>query len=171
MTFVVLPASIPEIREVYDAYFAAFEGELVTEVLFPWDVNNNEFREGHTNHTLGYWHKDNVQYTFKCIDTESGEIVGMSLWDVYWRERSEDERRLPAVDWLQGQQKERAQKFIQAFWEKKEALVGGKKHVCKLIPIRYGQCSLLALHRLSCGCCTPKISETRSWFYADKAWH
>lgn len=132
MGFIVLPASIPDIRKVYDVYFAAFDGELVTQVLFPWDLHDEEFRKGHATHTLDYWHKDNLQYTYKCIDTDTDEIVGMSLWDFHWKERTEEQRKLPTVDWLAGEQKERAKQFIEAFWQRKEELVGGRKHVCKL---------------------------------------
>lgn len=132
MTFVVLPATIPDIEEVYDVYFEAFKDELVTEILFPWDITDKEFRTGHTKHTLDYWHKDALQYTYKCIDVESGKIVGMSLWDVNWKEKDASERELPSVDWLQGVQKERAQEFIRAFWQRKEEAIGGKEHVCEL---------------------------------------
>lgn len=131
MGFVVLPASIPDIRKVYDVYFAAFDGELVTQILFPWDIHNEEFRSGHTTHTLEYWHKDNLQYTYKCVDTDTDEIVGMSLWDFHWEERSQEQRKLPAVDWLEGEQKKRAEEFIRAFWQRKEELIGGRQHVCK----------------------------------------
>lgn len=151
MGFVVLPASIPDIREVYDVYFAAFDGELVTQILFPWDIHNQEFRQGHTDHTLGYWKKDKLQYTFKCIDTDTNRIIGMSLWDFHWSERSKDGRKLPLVDWLEGSQKERAQDFIRAFWERKEDLVGGKRHVCESRNEHYR--SALTAHRLSCRCC------------------
>jgi hypothetical protein len=130
MGFLVLPASIPDIRKVYDVYFAAFENEIITRILFPWDVKDEEFRKGHAAHTLDYLHMDNLQYTCKCIDTDTGDIVGMSLWDVHWRERTEPAAK-PTVDWLQGAQKERAEGFIVPFWEKKEQVLGGRRHVCK----------------------------------------
>jgi hypothetical protein len=131
MVFAVLPCTIPDIAEVYDVYFTAFEGEPVAEILFPWDVNNEEFRKGHTAHTTDYWHRDNLQYTFKCIDTDTGEIVGMALWDIHWKQRSQEERKKPSVDWLKDQQKERAEGLILPLWEKKEELLGGKPHVCE----------------------------------------
>ncbi|KAK5076778.1 hypothetical protein LTS08_005949 [Lithohypha guttulata] len=136
MGFIVLPASIPDIRLVYDVYFAAFDGELVTQILFPWDIHNEDFRKGHAAHTLDYWQKDKLQYTYKCVDTETDKIVGMSLWDYHWKERSDEERKLPAVDWLQGEQKDRAEEFIRAFWQRKEELIGGKRHVyCHVVAV------------------------------------
>lgn len=152
MAFVVLPASIPDIREVYDVYFEAFKDELVTEILFPWDVEDTEFRDGHTKHTLDYWHKDTLQHTYKCVEIQTGKIVGMSLWDFHWKQRESSERELPAVDWLQGDQKTRAQEFIRAFWQRKEDLIGGSPHVCKLLTLRDVN---LILSRLSCRCCAP----------------
>lgn len=130
MGFVVLPPTIPDIRQVYDAYFAAFKDSFITRVLFPWDVTNEEFRKGHTAHTLDYWHKDNVQYTCKCIDTDTDQIVGMGLWDVHWKERAKPPEK-PAVDWLEGSQKQKAEDLILPLWEAKEELLGPSRHVCK----------------------------------------
>jgi hypothetical protein len=134
MGFLVLPASIPDIRKVYDVYFAAFENEVITRILFPWNIEDEEFRKGHAAHTLDYWHKDTVQYTCKCIDTDTNEIVGMALWDVHWKEREEPAVK-PSVDWLQGTQKERAEGFIVPFWEKKEQVLGASRHVCESISL------------------------------------
>lgn len=108
MSFVGLPASIPDIHAVYDAYFAAFDGDLITQILFPWDIHNEDVRKGHAEHTLEYWERDKLQYTFKCVDTDTDQIVGMSLWDFHWKERSYEECKLPPVDWLEGEQRHRA---------------------------------------------------------------
>ena len=35
MVFLVLPALVPDISEVYDVYFAAFKDNAVTKALFP----------------------------------------------------------------------------------------------------------------------------------------
>ena len=108
MGFVVLPALIPDIPKVYDAYFAAFKGDLIADILFPGEVDD-AFRQGHTVHTIEWWHKSTTQHTFKCLDTDSGDVVGMAIWDVYWRERGRGEEwKRPAVNWLQGREMERA---------------------------------------------------------------
>jgi len=50
MSFVVLPALVTDISDVYDAYFAAFKQNAVTRALFPsateTDLTNSdsEFR-------------------------------------------------------------------------------------------------------------------------------
>lgn len=130
MGLIVLPATIPDIPKVYDTYFAAFKDELILKILFPGGIDS-EFRQGHSAHTLKYWHEDNLQYTFKCIDTDTGEILGMALWDVFWHERSADELKKPTIGWLEGEQRERAEKLVTPFWEKKQKYWGGRKYVCK----------------------------------------
>ena len=130
MGLAVLPALIPDITKTYDAYFAAFKGEVILDILFPIGITD-AFREGHTAHTRDYWGKSDVQYTLKCVDTATGEIVGMALWDVYLRERPESEWKNPGVTWLEGKEKERAEALLNPLWEKKEKLWGGRRHVCK----------------------------------------
>ncbi|KAI1959268.1 hypothetical protein LOZ58_004539 [Ophidiomyces ophidiicola] len=139
MSFVLLPALIPDIPKVYDAYFAAFKGdpmgEIMLNILFPGGITE-EFRKAHTAGTLSYWHTSGVQYTVKCVDTDSGEIVGMALADVYLHERSESERQKPVVSWLQGEEKERAEKVLYPLWEIREKLWGARRHIyCHVIAI------------------------------------
>ncbi|KAI1916586.1 hypothetical protein LOZ65_005220 [Ophidiomyces ophidiicola] len=139
MSFVLLPALIPDIPKVYDAYFAAFKGdpmgEIMLNILFPGGITE-EFRKAHTAGTLSYWHTSGVQYTVKCVDTDSGEIVGMALADVYLHERSESERQKPVVSWLQGEEKERAEKVLHPLWEIREKLWGARRHIyCHVIAI------------------------------------
>ncbi len=132
MGLIVLPALIPDIPAVYDSYFAAFKGDLILEVLFPSGIDA-AFRAAHTAHTIDWWHKTELQHTLKCIDTETGAIIGMAIWDVYWRERSEDEWMLSdkGVTWLEGKEKERAEGLLMPLWEKREKLWGGRKYICK----------------------------------------
>lgn len=166
MGFLVLPASIPDIRQCYDTYFAAFADSVILKILFPWDVTTEEFRAGHTAHTLDYWHKDTTQYTCKCIDTDTGEIVGMGLWDVHWKDREGGPVKT-AVDWLQGAQKERAEALIIPMNEKKESVLGPVKHVCKL-KSAFGIHEEANNHGLPHHRCTSKASETRCWSIAHQ---
>jgi ribosomal protein S18 acetylase RimI-like enzyme len=81
-----------------------------------------------------YWSTDSTQYTLKCVDTETGKIVGMALWDIYltpskWR-RSE-------LFWLSGQERERADALIQPLWNAREML---------WLDERYLYCHILAVH-------------------------
>ncbi|PVI04082.1 acyl-CoA N-acyltransferase [Periconia macrospinosa] len=94
MSFVVLPALIPDITDVYSTYFAAFAEDPITRALFPdttpEDLQNpeSEFRKSHTKHTLSYWHTSSTQYTLKCVSTSSSAtttapFAGMALLDIY----------------------------------------------------------------------------------------
>lgn len=130
MTLLALPATISDISSIFDVYFSAFKNEVILPIIFPAGITP-EFRKAHTEHTLQWWHTATQQFFFKCIDTETDEVVGMAIWDVFWKERSEDERRVPGVDWLSGKEKERAEAFLRPFWERKEKLLGGNKFVCK----------------------------------------
>jgi hypothetical protein len=136
MVLAVLPALVPDIRRVYDAYFAAFKnermGQLMLQILFPGGMTDSEhFRKAHAQGTLDYWHKSDVQYTFKCVDTQTSEIVGIALGDIYLRERSEEERKNEGVPWLQGEQRERAERVLNPLWEMREKLFGGQRYICQ----------------------------------------
>jgi hypothetical protein len=133
MPLIVLPATIPDIPAIYDVYFAAFDGQLITEILFPQGTKSEEFRTAHSAGTLQWWHTAGLQHTFKCIDTATGEIVGMAIWDIFWRERTDQERQRPVVSWLEGEERKRAEAFLTPFWEMKEKFLGRKRHVCKWI--------------------------------------
>lgn len=137
MGFVTLPALIPDIPRVYDVYFAAFKadpmGAIMLDILFP-DGITDEFRKAHTAGTLAWWHTSKVQYTWKCVDTEADEIIGMGLADIFLSERSEEERKNPGIGWLQGAAKERAEKVLNPLWEMREKLFGGRPYICMSTP-------------------------------------
>lgn len=132
MVLVVLPALIPDIPRIYEIYFQAFDnddmGRLMTEILFPSGVDT-EFKKAHAAATLAYWHTSSSQFTFKCIDTETGEIVGMCLADVVVK--PEENRVNPGVEWLEGEQRARAERILTPLWEAREELLGNQPHICK----------------------------------------
>jgi hypothetical protein len=132
MMFVVLPATIPEIRQCYDVYFEAFKHSVVRRILFPGDIEGEEFRAGHAAHTLEHWHKDNAQYTCKCVDTDTNEIIGMALWDVFPKNRMGG-ASIPAVDWLEGEDKKRAEALLAPVTEHKRMLLGPSQHLCECL--------------------------------------
>ncbi|KAK1458987.1 acetyltransferase [Colletotrichum melonis] len=142
MGLTVLPALIPDIPQVYDAYFAAFKGSVILDILFPTGIDE-AFREGHTKHTVEYWHKTSTQYTIKCVDVETGEVVGMALWDAFLKERTPEEYRSPGAVWLQGEQRARADELINPLSAAKEKLWAGRKYVLKPEHQRKGVGALL----------------------------
>ncbi|KAH8885539.1 hypothetical protein GQ53DRAFT_356382 [Thozetella sp. PMI_491] len=134
MVYAVLPALVPEIPKVYDVYFAAFKneamGNIMLDVLFPdQDISSEEFRKGHTEATRNYWGVSSVQYTYKCVDTDTGDIVGVILGDIYVSPRSEEERKNYGVPWLEGDKRERAEKVLNPLWEAREKLFGGRPYI------------------------------------------
>ncbi|PGH19364.1 hypothetical protein AJ80_04004 [Polytolypa hystricis UAMH7299] len=138
MGLTVLPATLSDIPSIYDTYFAAFAGEPILSILFPnQDVTSPSFRTAHSAHTAQYWQTLTVQHTLKCVDTVTGQIVGMATWDVYWREKTDEERKVPKAEWLEGKDRERAEEFLTGFWEAREKVLAGSKHV---------YCMVLATH-------------------------
>ncbi|PGH15518.1 hypothetical protein AJ80_05535 [Polytolypa hystricis UAMH7299] len=132
MGLVILPALIPDIKKVYEIYFSAFHneemGHIMLDIMFPNGISD-EFKEEHAKGTLSYWHSSPVQYTYKAVDTDIDEIVGMALIDILIKGRTEEERKYQGVTWLEGEQKDRAEKVLYPLWEVREKLLGGQPHI------------------------------------------
>ncbi|KAK9422937.1 hypothetical protein SUNI508_04604 [Seiridium unicorne] len=131
---VVLPALIPDIKKVYDVYFTSFLNEkmarLMVNIIFPGGVMDSEdFRQNHTAGTLAYWHSADSQYTFKCVDNHSGDVMGMALGDILLRERPAEERKFTGIPWLDGEDRVRAEKVIGPLAEMREHLFAGARHI------------------------------------------
>jgi hypothetical protein len=142
MGYIILPALVPDIQRVYELYFAAFDndemGRLMTKILFPSGITD-EFRKAHTTSTLEWWNHCTYQYTVKCVDTETGDIVGMALGDIFFKERPKEERQNPGCLWLQGKERERADSILNPLWEAKEQVLGGMPHLCTCCAPRRNQ--------------------------------
>lgn len=125
----------------------------MVEVLFPNGISEgDEFRKAHAEATLKHWHQSTNQHTFKCVDSETGEIVGMGLGDTVFRERSEEERRNTGISWLKGKEKEKAEKILTPLWDVRERLWAGRRHICELTSclFLYTWLFFLANHFLDC---------------------
>lgn len=125
-----LPGLIPDIKNIYDVYFEAFRGEPILDILFPTGIDD-KFRDLHTQGTSEYWKQSKVQYTIKCVDSMTGEIVGMGLWDVLIEGRSQAEIEDPGVTWLEGKERERAESVLGPLWEKRRQIMGKTPHICE----------------------------------------
>lgn len=142
--------------------------QLMLEILFPGGITE-EFRAAHTVNTLAFWNVCSYQYTMKCLDVESGEIVGMMLGDMYVKERTPEERKNFGVPWLEGADRERAEKILTPLWEVKEKLWGGRPYICNKLPkpglrslrsfmissIPSGKMTELTTYRCPCCSCQP----------------
>ncbi|KAK3493465.1 hypothetical protein B0T13DRAFT_52676 [Neurospora crassa] len=134
MPFAVLPALIPDIKPLYDTYFSAFtadpDGRKILEILFPDGYTSDEFRKAHTEGTLAWLHKAESQYTWKCVDVATGEIVGMALCDVFINpKKTKEERAYPGIPWLAGEQRERADQILGPLCEAREKVMGGGAYI------------------------------------------
>ncbi|KAL5116375.1 hypothetical protein ACEQ8H_005723 [Pleosporales sp. CAS-2024a] len=139
MGFVVLPALVPDISAVYDVYFAAFKDNAVTKALFPSATaadmtdSGSAFRKAHTAHTQQYWPTDATQYTLKCVDSQTGQIVGMALWDIYL---TTSQWRRGDISWLSGHQREHAEALISPLWHAREKLWLHQKYIyCHVVAV------------------------------------
>ncbi|KAI0125111.1 hypothetical protein BJ170DRAFT_488689 [Xylariales sp. AK1849] len=122
----VLPALIPDIKLVYDVYFEAFKDEKIMEFIFPSGIE----RQAHTHGTTLWWHADRNGYTIKCVDADTGAIVGMATWEVFWRPGKAEAWTKPAgADWLQGSDKKKAERVLMPTWNMRDKLFGRRKHV------------------------------------------
>lgn len=135
MAYAILPALVPDIEKVYDVYFAAFKGDkmgnMMVDLLFPGGTDSKDFRTKHTADTLAWWNSCGVQYTYKCIDTKTGEIVGMALGDILFHERTEAEREFHSIPWLEGEQRLKADAVLKPLHDAREKLFGARPHICK----------------------------------------
>ena len=132
MSFVVLPATLADVRDVYDVWFASFKGQLILDLLYPGtDLDDEAFRKIHADGTLEYWKGLELEHTLKCVDTATGRIAGMATWQVCWRERTAAERAKPWIGWLEGEQRERIEEFLGLLWERREKWIAEKRHVCR----------------------------------------
>jgi ribosomal protein S18 acetylase RimI-like enzyme len=69
----------------------------------------------------------------KCVDSETGKIVGMALWDVYL---TPSDWSKGEIGWLQGQEKERAEALIGPLWGARERLWSKERYVyCHVIAV------------------------------------
>jgi ribosomal protein S18 acetylase RimI-like enzyme len=75
-----------------------------------------------------------TQYTLKCVDTETGQIVGMALWDIYI---TPSDWKRGEISWLQGKERERAEAFVNPLWDARENL---------WLNERYLYCHVMAVH-------------------------
>lgn len=126
MTLIVLPALDAELEPVYDVWSAAFKGQPAVSVLFPEGAD----RKAQIEHIRQSW--GDVGYPIKCVDTETGDIVGMAVWEIFWRSGEgsgwENPGRIP---WLTSEDWDKAKEVVLPMFDVRERLLGKQKHVCK----------------------------------------
>ncbi|EGC48573.1 conserved hypothetical protein [Histoplasma capsulatum var. duboisii H88] len=126
MPLVVFPALLSEIDQVYDVFFAAFKDEPIMPFLYPRGVDRKAHREG----TIQWSQQDKTTHIVKCVDTDTGNIVGMASWDIFWRPGEENGWERPAgIPWLEGEEKERCMSVLGPMWDIRVDLFGRRRYI------------------------------------------
>ncbi|KAL7623662.1 hypothetical protein AAE478_005214 [Parahypoxylon ruwenzoriense] len=126
MPLVVLPAQPSDVKSMHDVYFAAFKDEPVMKFLFPGGVD----RASYDIMVRDSWAHDTSICPVKCVDTSTGDIIGMATWEIYWRPGEGNKWKKPAgVTWLSGEEREKAEKVIMPMYNMRDELFGGRRHV------------------------------------------
>lgn len=134
MGFHIAPMLLPDIPRCFEIYISSFSndvmGSIMLDVLYPGGITD-EVRAGHAKATLDWLTHSTSQYNFKCVDTSTGEIVGMIMADWYIHGRTNEERAFAGIPWLEGKHRERAEKILWPLWRAREKYIGGQPHICK----------------------------------------
>ncbi|RYP14775.1 hypothetical protein DL765_006152 [Monosporascus sp. GIB2] len=124
MPLIVLPALEAELEPFYDVWFAAFKGQAVVSVLFPEGAD----RKVQVQYIKNGWGQ--VGHPIKCVDTDTGDIVGMAVWEIFWRLGEENGWGKPdRIPWLSGEDWDKAKGVISPMWDMREKLFGKRRHV------------------------------------------
>ncbi|EGC40709.1 conserved hypothetical protein [Histoplasma capsulatum var. duboisii H88] len=62
----------------------------------------------------------------------------MAVWEVHWRGEADGWRKNPTVAWLQGPEKEGAEKAFWAIWEVGDKWLRGEEIYCSIIAVHPG---------------------------------
>ncbi|PGH07097.1 hypothetical protein AJ79_06375 [Helicocarpus griseus UAMH5409] len=126
MPLVAFPALLSEFDSVYDVFFAAFKEEPIMDFLYPRGVDRKAHKEG----TIQWWHHDKASHIMKCVDTDTGNIVGMATWDIFWRPGDENAWEKPAgIPWLEGKERERCESVLEPMWDMRVKLFGKRRYI------------------------------------------
>ncbi|KAJ0425153.1 acyl-CoA N-acyltransferase [Aspergillus carlsbadensis] len=137
MPLAILPALLPDLPQLHHVYFLAFKHEPILDILYPNGVAD---RKAYDDGIAQYRHVDRAGYVVKCVDTGTGEVVGMAQWDVFWQPDGENANansdangdgrwtRPADIPWLEGADKERCLGFLRRLWDLRERFLGGRGH-------------------------------------------
>ena len=126
MTLVVLPALDAELEPLYDVWLAAFKDQPAVSILFPEGAD----RKAQVELVRQSW--GDTGYPIKCVDTETGEIVGMATWEIFWRSSDDSGWKNPGcIPWLTAEDWNKAKEVVLPMWDVREKLFGKRRHVCE----------------------------------------
>ncbi|KAI0011818.1 acyl-CoA N-acyltransferase [Xylariaceae sp. FL0662B] len=131
MPLAVLPALIAEIEPLYDVHFEAFKDDPILKFIYPRGVD----RKAHTEGTIQWWTHDKIGHTVKCVDSDTGDIVGMATWEIYWRPGDTGWERPAGIPWLEGKEKETCDAILGPMWDLRDQLFGKHRRYIYLAAI------------------------------------
>lgn len=127
MPLAVLPALIQDCSEVTDVHLAAFKDEPIMDFLYPGGIDVAAHKKG----TAEWWNHDKFGHHVKCVDTETGKVVGMADWDIFWRP-GDAFQKPDGIPWLTGDDKMRCERVLEPMWDMHVKLFGQRRHICGL---------------------------------------
>lgn len=131
MVLTVEKAQEADIQRLLDIMYAAFSKDPWDRIMYP-NMPGPEARGA----SIERWRDEisknpNVRF-MKAVDTDVGEIIAFARWNVYEVERPESEwKNTEARNWDTGTNIEAANEFYNAIRERRQKVMGGKRHCCK----------------------------------------
>lgn len=133
----VVPAHEHDIDQLMEVQFSAFENDPIHGFLYPGDHFSPTVRKDAGVRTIKAWREDPNIHFMKCVDQNTGRILGFAKWNFYLTERDYEEySKRPVVDWTTGRQKEIMENFFNANAAMRVKVWGGKPHIGKRSPKR-----------------------------------
>lgn len=124
----VQPAIESDVDRLMEILFTAFVDDPYFKAVYPGD-NTPSVRASTGKRFLKEWKEDPTLTIVKCTDMDTGVILGFAEWEIYKKERTEEERKSNTdVTWHEGRQKEICLNFLGATNATREKLWGGMPH-------------------------------------------
>ncbi len=122
----------------------------------------------HTEHTLQYWQNNLTQHTLKCVDSETGKIAGMALWDVYI---TPSDWKKGEIGWLQGKERERAEALIGPLWGAREKMWSKERYLyCHVSHLPFNTTGENTLTRTSVNRSPSRLPTQGRWRATGRVW-
>ncbi|KAK2737890.1 hypothetical protein FQN57_007341 [Myotisia sp. PD_48] len=123
------PVVESDIGEMMEVFFRAFDGDPMLDVLFPGG-NTPAVRDAGGKRCWKDWNSDPATSVTKCVDTETGAILGWAQWNVYTQERPEEQWKAKVeVTWNEGRGKEICTTILDAMGSMRQKVWQGKPFI------------------------------------------
>jgi len=128
----VVAAEEQDIDRLMEVQFSAFENDPIHELLYPGDHFSPAVRKTAGERTLKTCRENPDTHFVKCVQRDTGLILGFAKWEFHLTERPYEEySKRPVADWTTGRRKEITEIFLNANAAMREKVWGGKPHIGK----------------------------------------